>query len=85
MFTIDHEIYWNTVIGPNRTATDLVAEFAIELTEEAITKWLAVAEENAIKAGTWFDDAGDEIDPSTVRAALVSLRPIVANFIWNEA
>ncbi len=85
MFAIDHEVYWNTVIGANRNAADVVKEFAIELTEEAISAWLATAEEKTIAAGSWFDDAGEAIDPAMVRSALMWLRPMVANFIWNEA
>ncbi len=45
----DFEGYWNTVLGANRSAADVVVEF--KLVAEGLDEWLGTAEDAARSAG----------------------------------
>lgn len=49
MTTWDFEGYWNTVIGSNRSAADVVREF--DIVAKGLDEWLGSAEESAASAG----------------------------------
>lgn len=44
--------YWNTVLGANRSAADVVREFQLDVTDlRGLDEWLGGAEADALAAG----------------------------------
>ena len=49
--TWDFEGYWNTVLGANRIADDVVREFALTADRRGLDEWLGHAEAEALAVG----------------------------------
>lgn len=50
--TWDFEGYWNTVLGANRSAADVVREFQLDASDvRGLDEWLGTAEADALAAG----------------------------------